>query len=162
MRSREAHPRSFDSAPGAACRPWARQLCSPRQGVDSKTSPLPPHPPRFRLRFARVRLDAAREILAERGGRAPHTSVLTSNRGPHRRSTHVSRRRKAIQIESQPIPQKARVSATLRLCGKPLRSLARCAHSVEIRLQLRMHPKTRECAKPNWYPRNKSNCSPWL
>ncbi len=89
----------------------AAQQCPPE-------SPVPPLPRRFRLPFSRVRLDAAREILAERGGRVPHASVLAGNRGPHRRIAHVSRRRGKIQIERQSIPQNARVSASRRLCAK--------------------------------------------
>jgi hypothetical protein len=52
-----------------------------------------PSPPAISLAFSRARLDAAREILAERGGRSPHESALTSNRGMRRRITHMSRRR---------------------------------------------------------------------
>ena len=48
-------------------------------------TPSPPLLLRFRLRISRVRLDAAREILAERGGRAPHACALTNNRCVRRR-----------------------------------------------------------------------------
>jgi hypothetical protein len=47
-------------------------------------------PLRFRLQFCRVRLDAACEILAERGGRATHRTALPINRRPHRRIAQVS------------------------------------------------------------------------
>ena len=47
-------------------------------------------PLRFRLQFCRVRLDAAREILAERGGRATHRTALPINRRLRRRIAHVS------------------------------------------------------------------------
>ena len=76
-----------------------------------KTSPPFPLPLRFCLPFSRVRLDAAREMLAERGGRAPHACALISNRDPHRRIAHVSERRRRSFNRITVDPPKVRVSA---------------------------------------------------
>ncbi len=100
---------------------------------------------RFRLLFSRVRLDAAREILAERGGRAPHTCALGNNRRPHRRVAHVSERHRRswnqTTVDSTNSPR-LRISASphLRVSARNSASSALSAPSVEIRPKLRIHP----------------------
>jgi len=71
-----------------------------------------PSPSRFRLRFSHVRLDAAREIAAEKGGRTPQASALTNSQGPREASepqlTHPKNRVSATPLEIPRAPHSPR------------------------------------------------------
>ncbi len=111
----------------------------------AKTSPLTPLPLRFRLRLARATLDVAREILAERGGRAPHASALTSNRGLHRRIAHVSerRRRSSNRITADsPKKSRLRISASPREIPRPPHSPRSPPQTANIPADLRGDPQS--------------------